>query len=168
MIHNLKEHVDTVQARATQGGRPMNAQQSIEGALILLEQMTEDPNEVLQVLDTAEQSTVMQELGALAERAESIQSGADLLKLADAIHRLIEDRPGLRALLLSEGTDVERERALRTVTIADQQAKADLNVYAQQRAPLIRNTVIECRAQLEAALQKTAKPKPGRHQGAKP
>ena len=59
-------------------------------------------------LDAAEQSAVMQELGTLAERAATIQGGADLLKLADAIFRLVEDRPGIRALLLPEGTDVEK------------------------------------------------------------
>jgi len=63
---------------------------------------------------------------------------------------------------------VESELRLRTVTSTDQRATADLNVYALQRTPLIRNTVIECRAQLKAALQKTVKSKPAPHQGAKP
>lgn len=142
----------------------MNAQQSIEEAQIWLEQMAEDPNEVVQNLDRAEQSALMQELDVLAEGAESIQSGADLLKLADAIHRLVEDHLGLRTLLHQEGTDMG---ARRTVTIADQQAAADLNMYAQQRAPVIRNTVIECRAQLKAALQRDGNSESTRHQGAK-
>ena len=134
----------------------MNAQQSVEEALILLEQMSEDPNEILQVLDKAEQSAVMQDLDVLAERAATIQSGADLLSLVDAIYRLVEDRPGLKALLLPEGTDVEEEQSQRTVTMGDQQATTELNAYAQSRAPQIHNTVITCRAQLEAALQKKA------------
>lgn len=134
----------------------MNVEQSVEEALILLEQMSEDPNEILQVMDEAEQATVMKELRVLAERAATIQSAADLLSLTDAIHRLVEDRPGLGALLLPEGTDVSQERSQRIVTIADQQATTELNAYAQQRAPQIRNAVIECRTQLEAALQKTA------------
>ena len=36
----------------------MNAKQSVEEALILLEQMSEDPNEILQALDEAEQLSV--------------------------------------------------------------------------------------------------------------
>jgi hypothetical protein len=134
----------------------MNAEQSVEEALILLEQMSEDPNEILQVLDEAEQSGIMQDLDVLAARAAIIQSGADLLSLVDAIHRLVEDRPGLKALLLPEGTDVEEERVQRSVTLGDQQAIMELNTYAQQRAPQIHNTVITCRTQLEAALQKKA------------
>ncbi len=134
----------------------MNTEQSVEEALILLEQMSEDPNEILKVLDEAEQFAVMQDLDVLAERAATIQSGADLLSLVDAIYRLVEGRPELRALLLPEGTDVEQEQSQRTVTMGDQQATTDLNAYAQSRAPQIHNTVIECRTQLEAALQKIA------------
>ena len=134
----------------------MNIQQSVEEALILLEQMSEDPNEILQVLDEAEQSAVMQDLDVLAERAAIIQNGADLLSLVDTINRLVENRPGLKALLLPEGTDVEEEQAQRTVTLGDQQVTMELNAYAQQRSPQIHNAVIECRQQLEAALQKNA------------
>ena len=132
----------------------MNTEQSVEEALILLEQMSEDPNEILQVMDEAEQSAMMQDLDMLAERAATIQNGADLLSLVDAIYHLVEDQPGLKALLLLEGTDVEEEQSQRTVTLGDQQATIELNAYAQQRAPQIHNTVIECRAQLKAALQK--------------
>ena len=146
----------------------MNIEQSVEEALILLEQMSEEPNEVLQVLDEAEQAAVMRELGVLAEQAATIQSSADLLKLADAIHRLVEDQPRLGALLLPDGTDVQEERSQRAVTIADQLATAEPNVYVQKRAPLIRNAVIESRAQLEAALQKTAEPKHTPDQEKKP
>ncbi len=137
----------------------MNIEHCVEEALILLVQMSEEPNAILQVLDEAEQAAVMRELGVLAAQAAAIHSSADLLKLADAIHCLVEDRPRLGALLLPEGTDVQEERAKRVVAIADQRATAEPNVYVQERAPLIRNAVIESRAQLAAALQKTAEPK---------
>jgi hypothetical protein len=68
-------------------------------------------------------------------------------------------------LLLPEGTDIELERSHRTVTIAEQQATAKLNTYAQRRAPQIRNAVIECRAQLETALQKKVEQEHKRDQG---
>jgi hypothetical protein len=132
----------------------MNVQQNVEEARILLEQISEDPNEILQVLDEAEQLAIMQDLDALASRAATIQSGADLLSLVDAIHCLVEDRPGLKALLLPVGTDVAQEPAQRTVTMGDQQATMELNAYAQQRAPQIHNTIITCRTHLEATLQK--------------
>jgi hypothetical protein len=137
----------------------MKAEQIVEEALILLEQMSEYPNEILQVLDKAERSVVMREMDLLAERAATIQSSDALLSLVDAIYRLVEDQPGLKALLLPEVTDVAEKRAQRTVTMADQLATTDLNAYAQQRAPQIRNAVIEVRAQLEAALQKNTESK---------
>ena len=164
----MNEQVDVQQQVNTPGGRPVNAEQSVEEALILLEQMSEDPNEVLGVLDETEQSAVMKELGILAEQAETIQSAADLLSLTDAIHCLVEDRPGLGGLLLPEGSDVEDERSQRTVTMADQLATTELNAYAQKRAPQIRNAVIECRARLEAALQNNAESSHRPTQGKKP
>jgi len=146
----------------------MNTEQNVEEALILLEQMSEYPKETLQVLNEAEQAEVIKELDALAEQAAITQSSADLLKLVDAIHRLVEDRPGLGGLLLPEGTDVAEERSQRAVAMADQRATTDLNAYALQRAPQIRNAVIEVRAHLEAALQKNAGPRHKPTQDKKP
>jgi len=134
----------------------MNSEQSIKEALSLLEQMSEHPNEILQKLDETEQAAVMRELDGLAERATTLQSDTDLLQLADAIHCLVEDRAGLRLLLLPEGMDVAQQLAQRSVTLADHQQTTKRNTYVQQRAPQIRNAVIECRAQLEVALQKKA------------
>jgi hypothetical protein len=104
----------------------MNAEQSVEEALILLEQMSEDPNEILRVLDDAELYSLMKELSVLAEQAATIESSAELLQLADAILRLVEDRSGLRGLLLSEEIDVNKERSQRTITIDYQQATTEL------------------------------------------
>jgi hypothetical protein len=132
----------------------MNAQQSVEEALILLEQIRDYPDEVLQKLDANEQATVMRELYVLAEQAATLQSGTDLLQLADAIHCLVESQAGLCSLLLPEGTDVAQQRTQRSVTLADYQATTAMDAYVQQWAPQIRNTVIEVRAQLEVALQK--------------
>jgi hypothetical protein len=134
----------------------MNIKQSVEEALSLLEQMSEYPHKVLQELDEIEQAAVMRDLDRLAEQAAMLQSDTDLLQLADAIQCLVEDQAGLRSLLLPEGTDVAQQRAQRSVTLADYQATTAMDAYVQQRAPQIRNAVIEVRAQLEAALQNKA------------
>jgi hypothetical protein len=132
----------------------MNIEQSVEGALSLLEQIRDYPDEVLQELDENEQANVMRELDVLAEQAATLQSDTDLLQLADAIYSLVESQAGLRSLLLPEGTDVAQQLAQRSVTLADYQATTAMDAYVQQWAPQIRNAVIEVGAQLEAALQK--------------
>jgi hypothetical protein len=134
----------------------VTTQQDIKEALILLEQMSQYPNEILQVMNEGEQAELMQELNALAARAIVAQSSADLPGLVNAIRQLVEDRAALRHLFLSDGTNVEREQVLRGVTLADQQAIAGLNAYTQQFVPQIRNTVIDCQIQMQAALDKQA------------
>jgi hypothetical protein len=126
---------------------------SAAGALILLGQMSEYPAEVLAVLAPAERSAVLAELDNLAERAAAINGRADLFGLAEAVHRLVEDREPLRALLLPAGADVAHEQAQRTVTLADQEATDESGSYAAELTPQIRNAVAECRAQLRAALE---------------
>ncbi len=152
-------------------------EQGVEKAQMFLEQMSEYPNETLSVLDEAEQVTLMKQLDVLVEQAAAIQCGTDLLSLVDAIHRLVEDRAGLKALLLPEETevtnelllleetDLAEERAQRAVTLADQQATMEFNAYVQQRAPQIHNTLITCRTHLEAALQKKVESEPRPPQG---
>jgi hypothetical protein len=130
---------------------PVEGPRSVTGALILLGQMSEYPADVLEALAPAERSAVLGELDTLAERAAAISSSADLFGLADAVHRLVEDREPLRALLLPAGADVTQEQAQRTVTLADQQATDEFGSSAEL-TPQIRNAVTECRAQLQAAL----------------
>jgi hypothetical protein len=135
----------------------MNMEQSVEGALILLDQMSEDPNGVLGLLDTADEGIIISKLGALAEQADVAQNDTDLLKVVDAFYRLVEDRPKLGAKFLPEETNVAEERTQRTVTLEMLLATTGQDTYAQQRAPQMRNALLECRAQLEAALQEVKK-----------
>jgi hypothetical protein len=137
----------------------MNLEQRVREVLILLLQMSEDPIEVVQVLDEAVRSSFIKELGVLGKQAAAIQSGADLSNLIDAIHRLVEDRPALVSLLLPEGNDATQQSPLRSVSMADHLATVEPNAYAQARAPQIHNAIIECRTQLEAALQEASEPK---------
>ncbi len=131
---------------------PVEGPRSVTGAIILLGQMSEYPADILEALDPAERSAVLRELDTLAEQAAAIGSSADLFGLADAVHRLVEDREPLRALLLPAGADVAQEQAQRTVTLADQEATDEFGSYAAELTPQIRNAVTECRAQLQAAL----------------
>jgi CHAT domain-containing protein/tetratricopeptide (TPR) repeat protein len=137
----------------TRGGKLMNVERQVEGALILLAQMSEYPNEVLKELkNETERDAVLTALEALAEQAIAAQSDADLQNLTNAIYRLVKSQPGLKALLLPEEAEVAEEEAQREVTLADHLAATGQLTYAQTYAPQIRNAVIECRTQLEAAL----------------
>jgi hypothetical protein len=131
----------------------MKEEQRIEGAMILLAQMSEYPNEVLGELKSdTEKDAVLTALEALAEQAAAAQSDADLQHLTDAIYRLVSDQPGLKALLLPEGNETVERQAQREVTLADHLVATSQQTYSQIYAPQIRNAVIECRTQLEAAL----------------
>jgi len=137
----------------TRGGKLMNVEEYIDGALILLAQMSEYPNKVLEVLkNEIERGAVLTALAALAEQAANVQSDADLQNLTNAIYRLLKSQPGLRSLLLSEEAEVAEEEEQRQVTLADYVDATEQLTYAQMYAPQIRNAVIECRMQLEAAL----------------
>jgi len=137
----------------------MSQEQRVRKVLILLLQLSEDAKDVVQVLDEAERSSFIKELGVQYEQAAAIQSDADLSNLIDAIHRLVEDRPALVSLLLPEGNDATQQSPLRSVSMADHLATVEPNAYAQARAPQIRNAIIDCRTQLEAALQEASETK---------
>lgn len=137
----------------------MSQEQRVREVLILLLQMSEDAKDAVQVLDEADRSFFIKELGVQYEQAAAIQSDADLSNLIDAIHHLVEDRPALVSLLLSQGNDATQQSPLRSVSMADHLATVEPNAYAQARAPQIRNAIIECRTQLEAALQEASEPK---------
>jgi len=131
----------------------MDATQMVEDARILLEQMSESPDTVLTSLDQAEQSTVIAALAGLADRAAAVQTEAELLTVAEAMHRLVEDTPALRALLLPSEEEVAAARAQRTITLADHRATTNTNAHVHAHAAQIRNTMVECRQRLEQALR---------------
>jgi hypothetical protein len=136
----------------------VNGQASVDGALILLRQIGEYPDVIRQALDEPDWHALLAALDTLAERAAAIGTDAELLEMADAVHQLVEGQAALRELLLPPGA-ADGQQALRTVTLADQRATTALSSYATQLAPQIRDAVTECRAQLQAALGKSAQGK---------
>ena len=135
----------------------MNAEETVRASLTLLEQMSEEPGTVLEALNPTEQERVMTELGVLAERAAGVQAEADLLFVADSVHRLVEEIPALGVLLLPDEmrVDAAQEQRPRTrkVTVNYDQAAYRKSRHAQERAAQIRNRVVECRQRLEKALR---------------
>ena len=132
----------------------MNIEQQTEETLSLLTQMSEYPNEVLAKLKhKTERDAMLTALDVLAAQANIAQSDADLLNLTDAIYRLVNDRPGLKALFSLEEAEGVEGREQREVTQADHLAASRQQTYAQTYIPQIRNAVITCHTQLKAALR---------------
>ena len=70
-------------------------ERKIEKCQGLLEDMTQEPEEVLKALEPSERGLVLDELRALADRAAAARKGSELAALADDVIRLVTDRPAL-------------------------------------------------------------------------
>lgn len=140
----------------------MDVEETVRDSQVLLEQMTEEPEAVLEALQPAERTEVVTELRALSGRAAEVQTEAELVEVADAVHRLVEETPALAALLLPKEMDVTRarkRRKTRKITVDQHEAAYSKDLHAQEHAARIRNRVVECRGQLEQALQSFAEAK---------
>ena len=135
----------------------MNAEDSVRASMTLLEHMSEEPRTVLEALNPTEQERVITELGVLAEQAAGVQAEADLLYVADSVHRLVEEIPALGVLLLPDEMRVnaaqEQGPRTRKITKTYDERAYRKSRHAQERAAQIRNRVVECRQRLEKALR---------------
>lgn len=131
----------------------MDAEKMMQDSLILLEQITENPNDVLWVLGPKAQNEVLAKLRNLEKQAAEARSRDKLLALADAVNRLVEKTPELRKLLIPEGMDVGAAQEERKITLEDYGASPPESQCVQEYAPQIRNHIVECRKELERQLQ---------------
>lgn len=139
----------------------MGIAETAQESEMLLEKMLKEPEAVLETLDPADRDKVVADLYELADRSEKVQSEADLMAVANKIWRLIESTPGLDTFLL-EFSERPKSTASkrRKITAAYHERSRRESQYAQERAAQIRNRIIECRQNLERALQETVK-RPG-------
>ncbi len=95
----------------------MGTREIVRDAGIFLEQMTEEPQVVMEALEPAERTEVVVTLRQLADQADDVRTEAELLDLVSSIYELVEESPGLRRLLLPEEIDVREARAQRGLDI---------------------------------------------------
>jgi hypothetical protein len=134
----------------------LDAEEMVWSSQALLEQMTEEPEAVLEALDPAEQARVVAELRALAGRSAGVRDEAGLLHVADDIHRLVEETPALKALLLPKEMDVAKAQNKRTYTLqVHEEATSPETEYVQERESQITNTLVECYETLEAKMRES-------------
>lgn len=119
-------------------------ERKVDKSLGLLEQMTREPEKVLDALGPSERVQVLDELRVLAERAAAARKGSELVTLADDVLRLVTDRPALE------------ERFPVTVRRAGTQADIDILFTENEvmmRAGQIDNSVVELRKAIEEELK---------------
>jgi hypothetical protein len=127
----------------------MDAKQTVEDSLVMVQQMSGAPEEVLAVLDWAGQEKLVVELPLLSEQADEVQrTGVGLLALAEAIQRLVEGIPALAALFPTTQAGVRR-----SATEEDLDAMFSRE-RAQQQAAQIYNSVVELDKRIKQELQK--------------
>lgn len=134
----------------------MNTSEMVRDSQALLEQMSAEPEAVLEALDPAERSRVLKELRVLAEQTSEVEAEADLLYVADEVHRFVEETPALATLLLPSDmrvTAAQERPKTRKITADLDEKLYRKSRYAQEQAVQIRNRVVECRARLERALR---------------
>lgn len=132
----------------------MRTTKVIRGSSILLQQMSRHPERVLTKLEPAERVRVTEEMRRLAKRAGRVRKESDLLALADAVHRLVENTPALAALLLPPETDVIRNQELRDVVPGDyHEGDSPEDRYVRKHMDQIPNQVIECYQRLRQTLR---------------
>jgi hypothetical protein len=142
-----EENVESIR-----GGLVVDKDRMVSDSLILLEQMAENPEEVVEALAPAERESIVDILRALEGQSAGVRDEAELLALADAVNRLVEETPALAALLLPEEMDVGAVQEERKITLEDYGADAPESQYVQEYAPQIRNHIVECRQELERQL----------------
>jgi hypothetical protein len=119
-------------------------ERKIEKSQRLLEDMTQEPEKVIEALAPSERDLALDELNALADRAGAARKGSELVTLADDVIRLVTDRPALL-----ERFPVKLRRG------GDQ---SDIDVMyteseVMRRAGQIDNSVVELREAIEEELR---------------
>lgn len=142
----------------------MSTEEAVRDSQMLLEQIAREPQVMLAALDPGELDRMMDGLSGLSELASKVQAEADLLYVAEAVHRLVEEMPALTALLLASDAvaqATQKWRTTRKMTARYDEAAYQKSLHAQRRAAQIRNRVVECRQNLEEALRETTRRRSG-------
>ena len=147
------EEADHQRVERARGGLAVDTEKMMSDSLILLEQMTENPKDVLRELTPKQRVKVIAALRDMETQGAEAQSRAELMTLADAVTSLVEETPALAALLLPEEMDLEAAQVERRITLEEFGANHPESRYVQEYAPQIRNHIVECRQELERQLQ---------------
>ncbi len=122
----------------------------IEQAIGRIETLVNNAEELSDELDAPNRVQLIDQLTALSTQAAQVKTEADLLALADGIHRLIEANPGLSALF-----EVPTEVGQRALTIDEfnkivEQAEQPVT---QDKVFQIDNHIHELREALQQSLE---------------
>ena len=139
----------------------MDSEENVRGAEILLEQMVYYQQQILEELNDEEAGLLSATLPFLMDQAATVKTEAGLLALANAVHTLVEELPGLRRLLIPEEIDVEQARAQRTIPPEAGRQDNDKSLAVKKAAGNIENHILVYSEQLNKALPEPHPPDPG-------
>ena len=130
----------------------MEAESIIQSAEMVIQQITDNPQEILAVLTPGERANLIEKLGSFSTHAAVLSTLPELVEMADSICRMVENHPALRPLFFEAQFDVNKAQLRRKISLADHQAITGADQYTQARAIQVKNSVLECRDQLQKAL----------------
>jgi hypothetical protein len=130
----------------------MEAESMIQSAEMVIQQITDNPEEILAVLKPGERANLIEEVGSFSSRAAVLSTWSELVEIADSICRMVEDHPALRPLFFEAQFDVNKAQLSRKISLADHQAITGADQYRQARAIQVKNSILDCRDQLQKAL----------------
>lgn len=113
----------------------------------VIDQMNENPAEILEALAPPQRSAFLGELERIAGEAGSVASEQALYRWAVAFFEVLAAYPALQALLMEEGDSLS-EQIQRKISQSQFAGSAGQNTLAQQAAIQMRNAVLECREKL--------------------
>lgn len=122
----------------------------VRDSQVMLEQMAEEPEAVLEALGPTEGRAVLVRLRELSGQAAGVNTGAELLELADAVHRLVEQTPALADLLLEQGAGATNQRTFPALDPNDP-AHGE-SPQAAEKAVLMRNHMANLAERLDGGL----------------
>ena len=148
----LSARLDTMNVESQQKGHSMNEKGMLNVVKILLKHMSKYHRRVMDELSPIEKALTVETLAALIEKTRTVQSQADLLALANAIHTLVEEIAGLRDLLLEEHIDIAQAQADRTMMLADIESTEERDKEAMKYASEMENDLVYSHDQLAQSL----------------
>ena len=146
-----EEHKESVR-----GGSRVDAEQIVENSQSLLRQMKRRPGKLRAVLEEAgEKDSMVARLRALEGQASGVRTETELLRLADEVHRLVEETPSLAKRLLPREMDVDAARQKRWFYLEDSEPTQE-DLHVQESKAQMLNDVREILWEVEKSPQDEA------------
>jgi len=114
---------------------------------LVIEEINENPDEVLAAVAPAQHSQFLQAMADVAAEASDVSDEPELYQWAKRFFAHLEKYPAVQALLLEDGASMVSE-IQRKISQSEFSESANQKEQAQQSAVQMRNAVLDCREKL--------------------